>query len=148
MANSMASTDLLPKQAALLDHLVKGVPAKVAAELAGYASVQSVYDFLRSEKCAIAYQERMAQQLALGAPVMFSVLRDIATNRAAPAGARVDAAKAWLDRAGWQVPRQVDKPRHDKLLSEMSADELKQTVLELKAIQAEPASDDPEDMFR
>ncbi len=70
---------------------------------------------------------------------MFAVLEHIATNKALPAGARVDAAKAWLDRAGWTVPRGVAKDSQDKPLHEMSAAELKATVLELKALQAETA---------
>lgn len=141
-------TDL---QRAALDHLVNfGGSISDAASHAGYSGPQALHSWLRSKNGALALQAAMAEKLASGAPVMFNVLREIATNKAAPAGARVDAAKAWLDRAGFQVPRQTEKANDGKALHEMTAEELKRTVLELRAQEAKdvsPKPDDPDGLF-
>ena len=127
---------------------------KEASRLAGYSSEQGGNAAIRSKTVALLLNQRMTQRLATGAPAMFSVLEQVATNKAAPAGARVDAAKAWLDRAGWTVPRVEGKSISDgKGLAEMSADELRQTVLDLKAMKdVTPVTnaeglDDPDGLF-
>ena len=154
MHQLVARSEVTEKQALLVDHLVRGCSVAEAAERAGYSSRSSADAALRSKTVALLLNQRMTMRLASGAPTMFSVLEQVATNRAAPAGARVDAAKAWLDRAGWTVPRVEGKSISDgKGLAEMSADELRQTVRDLKAMKdVTPVTnaeglDDPDGLF-
>jgi transposase len=144
----ITADELTERQQEAIKLLVEGIPRNKVAQLCGYSNQSAIDWFLRSKKGALAFQQAMAQRLASGAPLMFATLQEIATNKAAPAGARVDAAKAWLDRAGWQAPRhQPEKATADKALSEMTAEELKRTVLELKALKAEPIAGDPDGLF-
>ena len=134
------------KQQMLVEGLTSGLSMEAAASAAGYSDAANAARALRSKSVALLLQQMMASRLQSGAPVMFAVLREIATNKAAPAGARVDAAKAWLDRAGFQVPRQAEKTNDGKALHEMTAEELKRTVLELRAQEAKDVSD-PDGLF-
>lgn len=142
--------DVTEKQHILVESLVSGLSMDAAAQAAGYSNAAVAAQALRSKTVALLLQQMMASRLQSGAPVMFAVLKEIATNKAAPAGARVDAAKAWLDRAGFQVPRQAERANDGKALHEMTAEELKRTVLELRAQEAQdvtPKPDDPDGLF-
>ena len=148
MNELVARQEVTEKQAALVDMLTLGISMKEASRMAGYATEQGGNAALRSKTVALLLHQRMAARLAAGAPVMFATLQEIATNRAAPAGARVDAAKAWLDRAGWTVPRMEGRSASDgKGLSELSLDELRGVVLELKAVKDAAPADDPDGLF-
>lgn len=145
----VAKHELTEKQAALVDALTEGASVSEAARISGYSNTSSALTSLKSKTVALYLQQRLASRLSHGAPAMFSVLEQIAHNKALPAGPRVDAAKAWLDRAGWTVPRQEAKSSSEgKGLAEMTAEELRRTVLELKAEHAKDVTpSDPDGLF-
>jgi phage terminase small subunit len=123
----MAETTQQQKEYAVQFVLTGGNGAE-AARRAGFApdtAAQAAYRLSRLPHVQSAIrneQERILKgQLATKA---LGVLEKIMDDDSAPPGARVDAAKTVLDRAGLPALRQVEVQVGDKPLSEMSAKEL------------------------
>lgn len=126
--------------------------ATQAAISAGYSPVSARQTASRllhtphvQEEIRRAQARLLRGQLATKA---LGVLEKILDDDKAPAGVRVDAAKAVLDRAGFPAARipQVD-PEQTRPLNEMSVDELEQVVrrgyrtLEVLAVRSRAAID-------
>jgi len=77
-----------------------------------------------------------------GAAVAHSVLLEVARDKQAPKGVRVDAAKALLDRAGFVAPRaEAPKQGEGRPLSDYSIEELRGLVAQLERNRGDQAKD-------
>lgn len=121
------SVNLSEKQERFVSAITAGNNLTDAARLAGY-SMPETQGWRLSQLPHIqrACRARIAAQLnTQGAQVGFSTLIEIATDKTAPKGARVQASNSLLDRAGF-VSKVLEKQRdsENKPLTEMSAAEL------------------------
>lgn len=120
------------------------VSASEAARRAGYAPTsarQSASQLMADPKIQAAI--RAEQYKFLGgtlASKAIHVLESIMTNEDAPTGARVDAAKTILDRAGVSAisaTRESVKPTSGRSISELSVDELVAVIENAETMMAE-----------
>jgi hypothetical protein len=132
---------LSEKQKALVASLADGRPMKDAWREAGYANELTARSTLGSHSVRLALDSAIRQRLASGTGAALSFLEAAFRGQIPnlPGGARVTAAIAWLDRAGFPVPRgeAIGKDSENKTLSEMTAAELRAVVADLKAMKAD-----------
>lgn len=135
---------LTKREQTLVDLLVSGLDLDRASTQAGYASTWSARTWISGPKGAAALHSEMSRRLTSGAGVAFNLLEGVIRGTIpAPAAARVRAALAWLDRAGFtaakpQESQQVGRP---KALSEMTVEELRTAVAGLRQIARGQAPD-------
>lgn len=132
-----ADERLTEKQSRLVDLVCNGVDLTTAYKLAGYQSGYEAKQFLGSPKGAVALHSRLSERLQHGAAVAFNLLEGIIRGTIpAPAAARVKAALAWLDRAGFtgHKPQEIQAVGRSKALSEMTVDELRTAVAGLRQL--------------
>lgn len=118
--------ELTPKQRAFVTVLVRtGCTPTAAAREAGYSDAgTSAYDLMRLPHVAAAVRlERERYVSAELASVATGTLHAILVDKAAPAAARVQAARTVLEMSG-DIGRHKLPADQDRPLSEMSADEL------------------------
>lgn len=122
--------ELTPKQKAFVDALVRtGCSGTKAAEMAGYSVArQAAYDLQHLPHVAAAIRlERERYISGELANVATGTLHAILTDKAAPASARVQAARTVLEMSG-EIGRHKTSAEDDRPLSEMSADELAKLI--------------------
>ena len=121
---------LTEKQLSFVRALVATGNKKLAVEQAGYGgdAVITSAQVLASPAVTAALRHEINRCLLHHAAAAVSVLLEIMTDKTAPKGVRVDAAKAVLDRAGFIAPRQGDQQGATKALNEMSSDELRRFI--------------------
>lgn len=135
--------ELTPKQRAFVSVLVRsGQTPTHAAREAGYSDAgTSAYDLMRLPHVAAAVRlERERYISGELANVATGTLHAILTDKAAPASARVQAARTVLEMSG-EIGRHKTSAEEDRPLSEMSADELAKLIdkwQEEKAAMATP----------
>ena len=118
--------DLTPKQMAFVSVLVRsGQTPTHAAREAGYSDAgTSAYDLMRMPHVVAAVRlERERYISGELANVATGTLHAILTDKAAPAAARVQAARTVLEMSG-EVGRAKRSAEDERPLSEMSAEEL------------------------
>jgi phage terminase small subunit len=131
---------LTESQAAFAKHYVaNGGSATDAAKAAGYSEKNAAQlGWQQLQKPNVLAAIRAEQQRALGslATKALRVLESILTDKDAPAGVRVDAAKTILDRAGLGAQRSaaVDAPPLDRPMSEWSLDQLAEFIARAKPV--------------
>jgi len=142
--------ELTPKQRTFVLQLVRtGTNPTNAAREAGYSDAgTSAYDLMRLPHVAAAIRlERERYISGELANVATGTLHAILTDKAAPASARVQAARTVLEMSG-EIGRNKTSAEEDRPLSEMSADELAKLIdkwQEEKAAMATPI--DPKDVI-
>lgn len=135
--------ELTPKQRTFIMALVRtGTNPTNAAREAGYSDAgASAYDLMRLPHIAAAIRlERERYISGELANVATGTLHAILTDKAAPASARVQAARTVLEMSG-EIGRHKTSAEEDRPLSEMSADELAKLIdkwQEEKAAMATP----------
>lgn len=135
--------ELTPKQLAFVSVLVRsGSNPTHAAREAGYSDAgTSAYDLMRMPHVVAAVRlERERYISGELANVATGTLHAILTDKAAPASARVQAARTVLEMSG-EIGRHKTSAEDDRPLSEMSADELAKLIdkwQEEKAAMATP----------
>lgn len=126
-------------------HTVRYGDPKLAVKHSGYRGDPSdvAPDLMRSPKIVAAIQAEVSLRIRTeGASVAHNVLMEIAGDKTAPKGARVDAAKALLDRAGHIAPRpEAAKPGEGRALSDYSIEELRGLVSQLERTRGDQAKD-------
>lgn len=128
---------LTAQQRALVDLLVKGVELPEAKRLAGYAPGFDARAWISSPIGAQSLHSELSRRLTSGAAVAFNLLEGVIKGTIpAPAAARVRAALAWLDRAGFAAakPQETQALGRPKALSEMTVDELRAAVSGLRQL--------------
>jgi hypothetical protein len=142
--------ELTPKQRSFVMALVRtGTNPTNAAREAGYSDAgASAYDLMRLPHIGAAIRlERERYISGELANVATGTLHAILTDKAAPASARVQAARTVLEMSG-EIGRNKTSAEEDRPLSEMSADELAKLIdkwQEEKAAMATPI--DPKDVI-
>jgi len=128
-------TDLTEQQQIFVrEYVSNGGRGAEAARAAGFSEVSSGrYAYQLLEKPHVAEAIRAEQRRVLGGRVAtkaISVLEGILDDAKAPYGARVDAAKAVLDRGGLVAPKApaAQEPDDRKPLSELSLEELYELI--------------------
>lgn len=131
--------DLTDKQALFVYNIVNGAKSGTdAARKAGYAESacrQVAFQLLDNPKVQSAI--RREQFKLLGgtlASQAIGVLQAIMLDEDSPAGARVDCAKAILDRAGIVATAKPVMEQETKKISEMSSEELIEFISDAKAL--------------
>jgi hypothetical protein len=122
---SIAAYDLSDQQRTLVRLIVnEGKRPEEAAELAGYHP-KSVYKTMRLPAVAAAISESIQLDLAVvGAPLAYRVAKSLLQDASVSARVRADLSIKVLDRAGHIAPTRKDSSTQQKVLSEMSRDEL------------------------
>lgn len=121
---------LTEKQAAFAVAFVQYGDVGLASERAGYSDATTGWQVLRVPHVVLAIREELQRRLITeGATIGLDALLKIAGNKREPAAARVAAAKALLDRAGF-VPPSLKDEGTGKQLTEMSPDELRRFIEE------------------
>lgn len=142
--------ELTPKQRTFVLQLVRtGTNPTNAAREAGYSDAgTSAYDLMRLPHVAAAIRlERERYISGELANVATGTLHAILVDKAAPASARVQAARTVLEMSG-EIGRHKTSAEDDRPLSEMSADELAKLIdkwTEEKAAMATPI--DPKEVI-
>lgn len=128
---ALAYLGLTDKQEAFVLAVVEGLHPGDAARRAGYspatADVQA-RQILAKPHVHAAILRQARQRFAQLVPMALGVLETVMTSDKAPMGARVDAAKAILDRGGFPAMRVPDGAGGERSLNELSADELRAFV--------------------
>jgi phage terminase small subunit len=122
--------DLTPKQRAFVSALVRsGSTPTAAAREVGYSDAKtSSYDLLRLPHVAAAIRfERQRYISGELANIATGTLRDILTDKEAPASARVQAARTVLEMSA-DIGKARKDADEDRPLSELSADELARLI--------------------
>jgi len=146
-AKGLQGADLTPKQRAFVITLVRhGCTPTQAARTAGYVEAKvSAYDLLRSPHIQAAIRfERSRYVMSDLANIATGTLREVMTDKEAPASARVQAARTVLEMAG-ELGRGKSDADDDRPLSEMTAEELTRMIdrwTEEKAALAKPIDQD------
>lgn len=128
---------LTDRQRELIRGLAKGLSIRDASRVAGYVVVQGAIDFLERPQGALALHRALVSRLNSGAGVAMNLLDGVIRGTIpAPAGARVTAALAWLDRSGFTAAKQqeIQASNRPKALSEMTVDELRAAVSGLRQL--------------
>lgn len=116
-----------------------------AVKVSGYLSPSGalVFDPSRSAKIVAAIQAEVSSRIrTAGAVIGHNVLIEVAQDKDAPKGVRVDAAKALLDRAGHVAPRASDPLKAgDRALADYSVSELRALVDRLEQQRGDEAKD-------
>lgn len=128
---------LTPKQAAFVDaYIGNGGKATAAARTAGYVEAQvEAWRLLRNRAVLAAIHEETVARVATGGAIGVGVLVKVAQDEAAPAAARVSAAK-WLAEAaghGLAARKAGELADDDRPLEERSIGELEQIAADLHA---------------
>ena len=141
----MRPEGLTERQKLFVKLYVQGLDANEAAAQAGYVGVtaNSVYHLIRSPVVVAAIQAEAAVRIRTeGVTIGLSVLKEIALNKLAPAGARKDCAIALLDRAGIVAQKAKEAPKDPgEDTSAMSLDQLKALVRDLERKRSAAARD-------
>ncbi len=129
--------NLTAQQARFVRRVVAGCTPAQAAESAMYScsetsSFASIGDYLTSvPQIILAIRAELARAMRTeGASTSYAFLLDTVRDTAAPRGARVDAAKTILDRAGYIAPKAEAAAPGEKMLGEMTQAELLQVINE------------------
>lgn len=124
MGKEIAARQLTEMQRAFVRHMVRTGDCVVSATKAGYSvPEESGYHVAALLHIKEAIRLGIEQQLLLNcAPIAAKVLQEVAADTAAPAAARVAAAKTLLDRAGF-APKTDANPTLDA--ASMSTEQLK-----------------------
>jgi len=129
-AKGLVGVDLTPKQRTFVTVLVRlGCTPTHAAREAGYAEPKvSAHDLLRLPhiQAAVRFERSRYVQSDL-ANIATCTLREVMTDKDAPASARVQAARTVLELAGDLGKGKTDSVE-DRPLSELSADELTRLI--------------------
>lgn len=129
-AKGLIGADLTPKQRTFVTVLVRlGCTPTHAAREAGYAEAKvSAHDLLRTPhiQAAVKFERARYVQSDL-ANIATCTLREVMTDNAAPASARVQAARTVLELAG-ELGKAKSDGVEDRPLSELSADELTRLI--------------------
>jgi phage terminase small subunit len=123
---AIAGIDLTPKQRLFVDALVRhGCSATKAAQMAGYSVArQAAYELQHQPHVAAAIRlERERYISGELANVATGTLHAILVDAAAPASARVQAARTVLEMSG-EIGRHKRSAEDERPLSEMTAEEL------------------------
>lgn len=132
----LGTTGLTDKQTAFVAaYVTNGANGGLAAEAAGYSSERDAWRLLRNRTIRDAIAERMEAQVLGGGVVGLGVLTSVAQDKAAPAAARVSAAK-WLAEAagfGLAARKSGELVGDDRPLEERSLGELEQIAADLHA---------------
>lgn len=126
----LQGADLTLKQRSFVVTLVRqGCTPTQAARTAGYVDPKvSAYDLLRSPHIQAAVRfERSRYVMSDLANIATGTLREVMTDKQAPASARVQAARTVLEMAG-ELGRGKSDADEDRPLSEMTADELTRMI--------------------
>lgn len=118
--------ELTPKQRAFVDALVRtGCSASKAAEMAGYSVArQAAYELQQLPHVAAAIRLQRERYISGElANVATGTLHAILVDKAAPAAARVQAARTVLEMSG-EIGKAKRSAEDERPLSEMSAEEL------------------------
>lgn len=137
MAQIAMFKGLTEQQRAFVQAYLQGDGAERAAKVAGYSQSgpNPGYQVLHSPLIVAAIQTAVRHDLLTdGTRIANAALKEIAGDKQAPKGARVDAAKALLDRAGIIAKKAEDKSRPgDKPLQDMSIGELEDVIRQREA---------------
>lgn len=126
----LQGADLTLKQRSFVITLVRqGCTPTQAARAAGYVDPKvSAYDLLRSPHIQAAVRfERSRYIMSDLANISTGTLREVMTDKQAPASARVQAARTVLEVAG-ELGRSKSEADEDRPLSELSAEELTRMI--------------------
>jgi hypothetical protein len=126
----LQGADLTLKQRAFIVTLVRqGCTPTQAARTAGYVDPKvSAYDLLRSPHIQAAIRfERSRYVMSDLANIATGTLREVMTDKQAPASARVQAARTVLEMSG-ELGRGKSDADEDRPLSELSAEELTRMI--------------------
>lgn len=154
MTKPPAVTDLMPeltsKEDDFVESFVETGNAVFAATAAGYEQpgVQG-RAIARRPRVMAAIRIATAKRIQSLAPLALNALVKVIEDANAPAGSKVDAAKAILDRGGYSVVTHkfARNDGTDVPLAEMSIPELERLVQDLEAKRAAEARDvTPEDV--
>jgi phage terminase small subunit len=124
---------LTPAQQAFVKAVLRGENPGRAAVAAGYNSEASA-NYLMSRHAGViaAIREETVRALIVeDAPLARQTLRTIMQDTAAPANARVSAAKTLLDRAGYVAPKHAEKADR-KAVAELSSEELRDMIARIE----------------
>lgn len=119
-------------------HLARGCTQEKAAKLAGVTDPRRIATFARSAQFADELRRALGDYITLDiTPEAVRVLRQIMNDEKMPPRARIDSAKAILDRGGLSAGAKPETAPAD--VSEMSIDQLNALIsnLEEKARQEE-----------
>jgi hypothetical protein len=128
---------LTDRQRELIAGLARGLSIYEASRVAKYSVVQGAIDFLERPQGALALHRALVNRLNSGAGVAMNLLDGVIRGTIpAPAGARVTAALAWLDRSGFTAakPQEIQSTGRPKALAEMTVDELRAAVTGLRQL--------------
>jgi hypothetical protein len=151
MASELAQFGLTRRQEEFVRHFVEGGHRADSVIKAGYSVGTEnpvltadivAHRLLRTPTVMAALRYQTALMLQHEAPKMLGVIRVIAYDVGAPKGVRLDAAKTWLDRAGYIAPKARDASREgsDRPLNEYSVDELRKLVDDLERKRGDEAN--------
>ncbi len=117
------------KRAFIYNICDRGLPVNLAAKEAGYASSSSKY-LLSDPSISAAIQERMLYLFrAEDAPIARQVLRAIMIDESANVKARIECAKALLNRGGFVEPKaSIVAEGEVKEASEMTGQEIQSAI--------------------
>jgi len=123
----LRDSGLTEQQATFVRHIGAGESPVRAAEMAGYSEGQIAHALLRNPNVLRAVHIETARLLVADGPTNFKVLRKIRDDETAPKGVRADVAIKLGRLAGHVEPTKAAET-HEKPLSEMTAEELRQYV--------------------
>jgi phage terminase small subunit len=129
-AKGLAGSDLTSMQRQFVITLVRhGCTPTQAARDAGYADPKvSAHDLLRTAHIQNAVRfERLRHVQSDLANIATSTLREVMVDKAAPASARVQAARTVLEISG-DISKTKSHDQDDRPLSELSADDLTRLI--------------------
>jgi hypothetical protein len=139
----MTVPGLTAQERRFVSHTVRYGDPKAAVRLCEYKGdpADIAPDLMRSPKIAAAIQAEVSLRIRTeGAMIAHNVLMDVAKDKDAPKGVRVDAAKALLDRAGFIAPRaEAPKAAEGRALSDYSIEELRGLVSQLERTRGDNA---------
>jgi hypothetical protein len=128
--HGMRGADLTQMQRSFVTVLVRqGCNPTQAARIAGYSTPRTAaYDLLRSSsvQAAVAFERSRYVSCEL-ANIATATLKEVMADPAAPASARVAAARTVLEMAG-DLGRNLQEAEDDRALSEMSAEDLTKLI--------------------
>jgi terminase small subunit-like protein len=145
--------ELSERQAAFVKAFVETGDAHIAGLAAGYApstARNGGTQLLDSPAVILAIGQAARLRLARGAPIALNTVEHLMKN-AVSERVRLEAAKAWLDRAGLVAPKPPDdNTKPDKALHELTHAELIALASQIEGVlgdRAKNISPDPADLL-
>lgn len=122
------------KQQIFIDKVVAGATQTEAARAAGYSGPgNQAYHLMRLPHVAMKIREEMLAQIGTeGVSVAWNTLKEVMTDKTAPAAARVAAADKTLKAAGVLDRRGGAGDKNTKPVAEWSIPDIEQAMAEIK----------------